>query len=466
MTTSSADPVRRICAPLAFLGDATAEDVVVAIDDGGTIVSVETGVPAPADAERAGGILVPGVPDVHSHAFQRAMAGLAERAGPEGDDFWAWREIMYRFLARLSPDDVEAVTAQLSVELLESGYTTLGEFHYLHNDPDGRPYADPAELSHRIAAGAKAAGIGLALLPVLYQTSRFGGLPATEGQRRFVMGTDAFARLVQDLSARYGADPDVSLGVAPHSLRAVTPDALRAAVAVADGLGPRARIHIHAAEQTREVEDCLAWSGRRPVRWLLDEQGLSERWCVIHATHLDEGERRDLALSGAVAGLCPTTEANLGDGIFPLVRYLADGGRFGIGTDSNVATSPVEELRWLEYVRRLETRRRNVTETRVGASVGAALLSRALAGGAQAVGRPVGAIAPGLRADLVVLDGEHPLLAGRAGDRVLDAWIFAGNVPPVRHVMVGGRWVVRDGRHPERERVAAAYRRTVARLLA
>lgn len=463
--TPSSPAVRRLAAPRAFVGGAMEEDVVVGIDAGGTIVSVAAGVPA-GDAEPAGGILVPGVPDVHSHAFQRAMAGLAERAGPEGDDFWAWREIMYRFLGRLSPDDVEAVAAQLAMELLESGYTTLGEFHYLHNDPDGRPYADPAELAHRIVAGAKAAGIGLALLPVLYQTSRFGGAPATEGQRRFVMGMDAFARLVQDLAARYGADADMSLGVAPHSLRAVTPDALRDAVAVADALGPDARIHIHAAEQTREVEDCLAWSGKRPVRWLLDEQGLSARWCVIHATHLDEGERRDLAHSGAVAGLCPSTEANLGDGIFPLVRYLADGGRFGIGSDSNVTTSPVEELRWLEYVRRLETRRRNVTETRVGASVGAALLSRALAGGAQAVGRPVGAIAPGLRADLVVLDAEHPLLAGRAGDRVLDAWIFAGNVPPVRHVMVGGRWVVRDGRHPERGRIAAAYRRTVARLLA
>jgi formimidoylglutamate deiminase len=404
------------------------------------------------------------MPDLHSHAFQRAMAGLAERAGPEGDSFWSWREVMYRFLARLSPDDVEAIAAQLYIELLKHGYTAVAEFHYLHNDPTGGPYENRSELAERIVAAAGATGIGLTLLPVLYQTSQFGGKPPTEGQRRFTMPTDDFMALVEKLLHRHRRDRQVRVGIAPHSLRAVPPEPLRAAIAMLRRHDAEAPIHIHAAEQIKEVEDCIAWSGRRPVEWLLENASPDRRWCLVHCTHMTPEETRALAASGAVVGLCPTTEGNLGDGVFPLPAFLDAGGRFGIGTDSNVATSPVEELRWLEYVQRLVARARNLTEKTVGAATGASLYRRALAGGAAALGRPIGALAPGNRADIVVLDPAHPALLGRVGDALLDSWIFSGNANPVRDVMVGGQWVVRDGAHPHEEQALADYRRAVARL--
>jgi formimidoylglutamate deiminase len=436
--------VVHLLAEAALLGDRVRDDVLIEIAASGVIASV---VPDAAEpAERVPGLVVPGMPNLHSHAFQRAMAGLAERGGA-GDDFWRWRDVMYRFLAVLTPEDVEAIAAQLYVEALLHGYTSVAEFHYLHNAADGSRYVDPAELSHRIRAAARSAGIGLTLLPVLYCRSQFGGAPPTEAQRRFVLPPDAYAGLCVEL-ARNGP-----VGIAPHSLRAVTPAELDVAVAVASDLD--APIHVHVAEQQKEVADCLAWSGARPVAWLLDHAPVGERWCLVHATHMDADERRRLAASGAVAGLCQTTEANLGDGIFPLRRYLADGGRFGIGSDSNVGTSPIEELRWLDYVRRLETRSRNVSD---------GLFQRALAGGAQALGRCTGAIAPGRRADLVVLDTEHPALVGRTGEQLLDAWLFCGNSTPVRDVMVDGAWVVRDGHHRDQRPIADAFARCMRRL--
>ena len=440
-------------ADLALIGTDIFSDVRIEVSGNGTIASVAR---EGEGGERIAGCVVPGLANLHSHAFQRAMAGLAERAGPEGDNFWRWREVMYRFLAHLSPEDVEAIAAQLYAECLLHGYTAVAEFHYLHNAPDGSAYADPAELSRRVIAAADASGIGLTLLPVLYRRSNFGGAPATEGQRRFVTDVDAFARLCTDLA------PIVHLGVAPHSLRAVTPDELQHSITLANTLG--APIHIHAAEQVKEVQDCVEWSGQRPVQWLLTNAEIDARWCLIHCTHMNGTECADLAASGAVAGLCQTTEANLGDGIFPLRPYLQSGGRFGIGSDSNVATSPLEELRWLEYIRRLETRARNVTETRMGASVAAALLARARDGGAQALGRNCGAIAPGYLADLVVLDCEHPALVGREGQGILDAWVFNGNATPVRDVMVAGRWVVRDGQHVNGPAIRSAFNRTMRRL--
>lgn len=449
----------------ALLPDGWAGPVRIAVDPAGTIVGIGKDAGAELPADRISGVVVPGVPNLHSHAFQRAMAGLAERTGPEGDSFWSWREVMYRFLARLGPEEVEAIAAQAYVEMLKQGYTAVAEFHYLHNTPDGRPYANPAELADRIAAAATAAGIGLTLLPVLYQSSGFGGSAPTAGQRRFVMGSDAYEALVADLHRRHDANPQIRLGIAPHSLRAVAPEALARAVALADRLDPAMPRHIHAAEQVKEVADCLAWSGRAPVEWLLAEVGIDRRWCLVHSTHLSDTEVKGLAASGAVAGLCPSTEGNLGDGLFRLPAYLAAGGQFGIGSDSNVGSSPAEELRWLEYGQRLASLARNVGEAAPGKSTGAALLARATAGGAQAHGRPIGAIAPGHRADLVVLDPDHPALTGRDGDGLLDAWIFSGNATPVRDVMVGGQWVVRDGRHIGEEAIAAAYRR-VARALA
>jgi formimidoylglutamate deiminase len=433
----------RYVADAALLDDRVEYGVLIETDKDGTIARVAPNSTEPA--ERLPGLVVPGVPNLHSHAFQRAMAGLAERAGPEGDSFWAWRALMYRFVANLSPEDVEAIAAQLYVECLLHGYTSVAEFHYLHNAPDGTRYADRAELAHRIVAAARRAGIGLTLLPVLYCCSQFGGAAPDDRQRRFVLSLDEYAGLCEALAR------DVPVGVAPHSLRAVTPTELDAAI----GIARHRPIHIHVAEQEKEVADCLAWSGARPVAWLLEHAPVDQRWCLVHATHMDGSERRRLAASGAVAGLCQTTEANLGDGIFPLRDYLAEGGRFGIGGDSHVSTSPVEELRWLDYLHRLESRTRHVTER---------LFQRAVSGGTRALGRDAGEIVPGRLADLVVLDTEHPALVGRRGNALLDGWLFCGNSTPVRDVMVAGRWVVRDGRHAAQEAIAAAFARTMRRL--
>ena len=461
----------RLFATRALLPEGWASDVLFEIDADGALVAVTPNQAAPAGVRRARGPVLPGMPNLHSHAFQRAMAGLAERAGQAGtpgeaDSFWTWRQAMYGFVGRLTPAQNEAIAAQLYVEMLKAGYTAVGEFHYLHHDPDGRPYADPAEMAERIAAAGAQTGIGLTLLPVLYAQGGFGGQPTGPGQRRFRHDADSFLRLVELLWARHRGDPQLRLGIAPHSLRSVTPPQLSAAVAGLHRLDPAAPVHIHIAEQVKEVEDCLAWSGARPVDWLLDHADPDARWCLVHATHMTDGETARLAASGAVAGLCPTTEANLGDGLFNAPGYLAQGGRWGIGSDSHISVSPIEELRWLEYGQRLLHRRRNLLlpGNRAGANVGAALYRSALEGGAQALGRPIGRLAPGARADLLVLDTERPSLLGRADDALLDAVVFAGNENPVSDVMVGGRWVVEQGRHVAEASVLDAYRRAIAEL--
>jgi formimidoylglutamate deiminase len=458
-----------LLAPAALLPEGWAHEVLIEVDADGAIAAVTPAAPRERAiaAERLAGPAIPGMPNLHSHAFQRAMAGLTERAGDGEDSFWTWREVMYGFVDRLGPAEVEAIAAQLYVEMLKAGYTAVGEFHYLHHAPDGRPYADPAEMSRRIAAAAEAAGIGLTLLPVLYARGGFGGKPATHGQRRFLHDVDGFLRLVEVLASRHRGSGQVRVGIAPHSLRAVTPEQLGAAVAGLSALDSSAPVHIHIAEQLKEVDDCLAWSRQRPVEWLLDHMPVDARWCLVHATHMSEAETRRLAASGAVAGLCPTTEANLGDGVFRATEYLAAGGAFGIGSDSHVSVSPVEELRWMEYAQRLTLRRRNVLAPPAGNAarpVGAALYRAALAGGAQAMGRPIGRIAPGARADLVVLDADSAVLAGRDDEALLDSFVFAGNVSPVRDVMVGGRWVVREGRHAAEGSVLDRYRAAVCAL--
>jgi len=447
------------------LPDGWASDVRIEIAGDGTIAGVVPG-GVRQGAERLAGICLPGMPNLHSHAFQRAMAGLGERAGPGADTFWTWREVMYRFVARLEPDDVRAIAAQLYVEMLKAGYTAVGEFHYLHLDRDGRPYDDPAAMSWAIVEAAAAAGIALTHLPVLYAADGFGGVAPHAGQRRFVLAVDDLLAIVEAVHRRATADANLAVGLAPHSLRAVPPEELAAGLAGLDAIDPGAPVHIHIAEQVREVEECLDWCGARPVEWLLANAPVSPRWCLVHATHMSAAETDRAARSGAVAGLCPTTEANLGDGLFPLRRYLEGSGRIGIGSDSHVSVSPVEELRWLEYGQRLHTLGRNLAALEPGASTGAALFMAALAGGAQALSRETGAIAPGRRADVIVLDADHPNFAGRTGDDLLDAWLFSGNAPLARDVMVGGRWVVRDGRHDREDAVARDYRETVARLLA
>jgi formimidoylglutamate deiminase len=374
---------------------------------------------------------------------------------------------MYGFVERLTPTQIEAIAAQLYVEMLKAGYTAVGEFHYLHHDPEGRPYADPAEMSRRTIAAARATGIGITQLPVLYGFSDFGGEAARPGQRRFLHEPDAFLRLVETLIGEARGDAQVAVGIAPHSLRAVTPETLTAALEGLDSLDAAAPIHIHIAEQHVEVRDCIEWCGLRPVEWLLQNAAVDRRWCLVHATHVTEAEARRLAASGAVAGLCPTTEANLGDGVFPAPAYLEAGGAFGIGSDSHISIGPIEELRWLEYGQRLTLRRRNLlARGPEEPSVGARLFGDALAGGAQALGRPIGRLAPGARADLIVVDPERPNLTGREGDLFLDALVFAGNDNPVTGVMVGGDWVVREGRHAREDDIFAAYKTALAELAA
>ncbi len=443
----------------ALTPDGWAASVRVAHRDG-LIVRVETGVAAQAGDER-GGVALPGLGNVHSHAFQRGMAGLAETRGPDGDDFWTWRTVMYRFVDSLTPEDIEAIAALAYAEMLESGFTRVGEFHYLHHDLDGRPYADPARMAGAIAAAAGAAGIGLTLLPVFYAQSGFGGAAPTVGQRRFVNTPDSFARLLEGCRRAVQTLPDAVVGVAPHSLRAVTPDQLTLIAPMAGG----APIHIHIAEQEREVADCLAWCGRRPVEWLLDHVGVDSRWCLVHATHMSEAETARLAVSGAVAGLCPITEANLGDGAFPAGPYLAAGGAFGVGSDSNVLIDAAEELRTLEYGQRLIRQARNVLASEARPSVGGALFMGAHLGGARALGvEPLG-LAPEAPADIVCLDAGHPSLTGRHGDAFLDAWIFAARGGAVDRVWRRGRKVVEAGRHLGRGAIAKAYRRTLSKLL-
>jgi formimidoylglutamate deiminase len=394
------------------------------------------------------------MPNLHSHAFQRGMAGLAETRGPGSDSFWSWRNVMYRFALSMTPDDVEAVAAQLYVEMLEAGFTRVGEFHYLHHDKDGGHYADIAEMAARIASAASETGIALTLLPVFYAHAGFGGTAPGEGQRRFINDRDAYTALLERCRALTDALPEGITGVAPHSLRAVTPDELSAVVAIA-GDKP---IHIHIAEQVKEVEDSIAWSGRRPVEWLLDNQSVDGRWCFIHATHMTEAETRAMAKVGAIAGLCPVTEANLGDGTFP-AEFFAAGGRFGVGSDSNVLIGLPDELRQLEYSQRLAHRARNVLAA-PGGSTGRALFDGALAGGAAALGAEAG-LAAGRAADFVSVKARHGL--DLAGDMLLDAWIFA-NGATVDCVWVNGRKQVENGRHLAREAIGQRFGATMRAL--
>ena len=478
----TATPLRAFRFERLLVGDRWARDVRVEVDAAGWIASLEPG-SAQDGCETVTGWAVPGVPNVHSHSFQRALAGLAEGRGP--DSFWSWREVMYAFLGRLTPDAVEAITAQLYIEMLKAGFTCVGEFHYLHHPPDGGRYDDPAVMSRRILAAARTAGIGLVHMPVVYETGGFGGEPLEGGQRRFRLDLEGAARMHEALAGDFSA-AGARLGWALHSLRAVSAESFGRIGGFAGGATP---VHIHVAEQEGEVRECLARRGARPVEWLLGHAPVDERWCLVHATHVNRKEVAAVAGCGAVAGLCPTTEANLGDGLFPLGAFAGAGGRFAIGTDSHVSRSPVEELRLLEYGQRLVLKSRSglgggggVGSERgdrkggpegdaagrggargggVLAGAGGALLAHAWEGGCRALGWEGGGLECGKRADVVVLDAEHSALVGREGAAVLDSWVFSGTDNPVRDVMVGGEWVVRDGRHLREEVVTEVFAEAV-----
>jgi formimidoylglutamate deiminase len=447
----------------ALLPTGWAQEVCVIVDASGDVSAVTGAAEAPADAVRLAGVAIPGMPNLHSHAFQRALSGLAELRGSADDSFWSWRETMYRLVDRISPEQLQAVAAGLYLEMLKAGYTGVAEFHYLHQDPAGRPYDNPATLSLAVIEAARRAGIALTLLPVYYRVAGFDASAAEPRQRRFLhRDPERFLALTQRLRRASEGDPQLTVGIAPHSLRAVPPDDLALLLAQAAS-GP---VHLHVAEQQREVSECLAHRGVRPVQWLFEHCEPDRRWCLVHATHLEEGERRAIAASGAVAGLCPTTEANLGDGLFPLAEYLADGGSFGIGSDSNASVSPIEELRWLEYGQRLRLLRRNIAAGGGSEHVGESLWRRACAGGAQALGRRCGAIAAGARADIAVLDPDHPALLGRREGYLLDSLVFAGNGNPVSDVICGGRHVVAAGRHVAQEAIEADFRAALLALAA
>ena len=393
-----------------------------------------------------GRYVLPGMPNLHSHAFQRAMAGHAERYGRPDDSFWTWREEMYRHAGRISPEQLHVIARWLYAELLECGYTRVAEFHYLHHGPDGRPYAPATAMADALIAAAGEVGIGLTLLPVLYQRGGFSDEALAERQRRFAFATDDFLRFVDELDRRSG----IRVGCAIHSLRAVGAAALAQLLDDPILAATRRPIHIHIAEQLKEVSDCLAFSGKRPVDYLLAEAPVGPDWCLIHATHLTDAEVKGIADCGAVVGLCPITEANLGDGVFPAAKFLRAGGRVGIGTDSNVEITAAGEMKMLEYSQRLVERGRNICAD--AGSTGARLYQSVLAGGSQALGAPIPALALGAVADCVAL--KDSMAMNVAGDTILDRWIFGTDLA-VSDVWVGGAHVVRDGRHVDRSQIIA-----------
>ena len=441
-------------------------DTGLTVDERGRIAAIER-----AEPTASARWIVPGIANLHSHAFQRAMAGMAERQtnpnlaglGPrdEHDSFWTWRETMYRFAARFDPDTLQAVAAQLYAEMLEAGYTTVCEFHYLHHAPNGRPYADPAAMSRALIAAARETGIRLTLLPVLYMTGGFDGRALSERQQRFAHGVDDYLCLLDTLCGDVGEQ--LHIGACFHSLRAVPPEPMDAVLATLPGGMP---VHVHIAEQVAEVDDCVAMRGARPVQWLLAKADVDARWTLVHATHLDADELQGIARSGATVAICPTTEANLGDGLFPLRAYLDAGGAWGIGSDSHISVSPVEELRWLEYGQRLVTRHRNIAVRADSTSVGETLLRGVSASAAQSSGQAIGALVEGAGADFVVLDTDAPQFAGATAADAIDRWVFSGNRNLVGDVYVGGQQCVADGQHRDRDAIAKRYRKAMHTLLA
>ncbi len=453
----------------ALLDGGWAHDVRLGISAAGNITEVATDGAQLCDnpdrlrTTRLRGCALPGVANLHSHAHQRAMAGLAERAGETHDSFWSWRERMYQHVGRLHPHQLQAIAAQLYVEMLKAGYTCVGEFQYLHHQIDGSPYDDRSEMTQRCLSAANDVGLGFTALPVLYRFGGFGSADPVDGQKRFLNDADGFIEIVNALQKSSAGNHNASVGIAPHSLRAIDKPLL-GSVLESLGIDNLAAVHVHIAEQTKEVDDCLAWSGKRPVEWLYDEFDVNHRWCLIHATHMTSEETQEMAKSGAVAGLCPTTEGNLGDGFFNAVEYFDAKGHWAIGSDSHISIDPVEELRWLEYGQRLMTRGRNVLTSSSMANTGRNLIDQMLVGSELSMGRKIGKISKGYRADMLVLDDQHSRLVGRSQDELLDSWIFSGNDNPVSSVIIAGDKRIESHQHVDEVQIEQDFAQTLKRL--
>ena len=451
----------RLFASTAFVNNQWHKNVIISISDG-LITEIEIDCKEPsAGVEKINGALIPGMPNLHSHAFQRAFAGLAElrQNGIAQDNFWSWRSTMYEFAKRLTPDQVGIIAQQLYIEMLKSGYTSVAEFHYLHHTQKGRPYKNVTVMSDQVISAAKTIGIAITHLPVLYCYGGFGQRKPSTEQSRFASDIDNYAAIIENLTGKYGNDNNVKIGCALHSLRAIDNGVLQNSIELIDQYDTDLPIHIHIAEQEKEVSDCLISSGQRPVEWLFDRANINHRWTLIHATQLSEKELHTIAQSQCVVGLCPSTEANLGDGIFPAAEFIELGGSFGIGSDSQITINPYDELRILEYGQRLKHQKRAMVATYKETSIGTSLITRALKGGAQALGLNAGAIEVGMRADLVVLDTESPVLIGKSLDQIFDCLIFAGHHGMVKDVMSGGKWQIQDRRHPLEQQTLEKFKR-------
>lgn len=444
-----------------------ANDVLIRVDCNGVILELKPDTQLEADFSgiRLQGAIIPGLPNSHSHAFQWAMAGLGEKSGKGGDSFWTWRQAMYGFVDAIQPEDLQAIASALYMQMLKAGYTSVGEFHYLHHDISGNLYANPAEMSQRIFESAKESGINLTLLPVFYRYSGFGEQAPNSGQKRFLHDQDAYANLldkVSELSEQY----QQSYGIAPHSLRAVNGKDLEFAISHLNSLNNQAPIHIHIAEQMKEVNDCLEFHGKRPVEWLTEQQDVNERWCLVHATHMNAEEVKRVAESEAVVAICTTTEANLGDGFFPMLDYKHQQGRWSIGSDSHISVDAVEELRWLEYQQRISQQSRTVLVEKEFSSNGLWLWQQAARSGAQTLGQKTGAITVGCQADFIELNPDSFSLMGKGGDQLMDAFIFNHQFSndAIRSVWAKGKCQVENGIHRNEEEIRKAYSKTISRL--
>jgi len=422
--------------------------------DAGRITAIQPG-QAPLSTDEQLGCVIPGLCNAHSHAFQRALAGHTEQRSPAGrDNFWSWRERMYELAGRVSAAALTAIARQTYCEMLRAGYTSVAEFHYLHRDPTDPESID--SMFEAIATAARESGIRMTYVPVHYERAGFEDPEPTSQQASFAMPVDQFLQHVGRVAPKCSGA--ISIGVGAHSLRAVSQESLaRIAAYASDAAMP---MHIHIAEQQREVEQCFSSYGRRPVRWLLQNFDVNDHWSLVHATHMDVEETASLAQSGAVVVLCPSTEANLGDGLFPLHDYLENGGQIAIGSDSHISINPFEELRWLEYGQRLASQSRNVVSLR-DSHVGSELFTRALEGGALASGQPMVGITEDAPADVVALCDDDPMLAGHSDDSRLDALVFSGYPLPVERVMVDGKWCVVDAIHIDRDRAREEFVETL-----